>query len=128
MDVVDLSRFQFGSTSVFHFFFVSLTVGLAMLIAVMETMAFARTDHRPRLDKMTTFFGHLFLINFAVGVVTGIVQEFQFGMNWSDYSRFVGDIFGAPLAIEGLAAFFLESTFLGLWIFGWDRLPAKVHA
>ena len=81
----------------------------------------------PEWLRLTKFFGKLFLINFAIGVVTGIVQEFQFGMNWSDYSRFVGDIFGAPLAVEGLLAFFLESTFLGLWIFGWDRLPEKLH-
>ncbi|WP_298456746.1 cytochrome ubiquinol oxidase subunit I [uncultured Cellulomonas sp.] len=123
MDVVDLSRFQFASTSIFHFFFVSLTVGLAFVIAIMETFAYAR---RTRGDdvygRMTNFFGHLFLINFAVGVVTGIVQEFQFGMNWSEYSRFVGNIFGVPLALEVLMAFFLESTFIALWWFGKDRL------
>jgi cytochrome d ubiquinol oxidase subunit I len=124
MDVIELSRFQFGTTSIFHFFFVSLTVGLAFLIAVMETFAYA---HRKRgdadtFDRMTNFFGHLFLINFAVGVVTGIVQEFQFGMNWSVFSRFVGNIFGVPLALEVLMAFFLESTFIGLWWFGKDRL------
>jgi cytochrome bd ubiquinol oxidase subunit I len=124
MDVVDLSRFQFATTSIFHFFFVSLTVGLAFLIAVMETFAYV---HRRRggadtYDRMTNFFGHLFLINFAVGVVTGIVQEFQFGMNWSEYSHFVGNIFGVPLALEVLMAFFLESTFIGLWWFGRDRL------
>ena len=123
-DVVDLSRFQFATTSIFHFFFVSLTVGLAFLIAVMETFAYV---HRKRggadtYDRMTNFFGHLFLINFAVGVVTGIVQEFQFGMNWSDFSYFVGNIFGVPLALEVLMAFFLESTFIGLWWFGKDRL------
>ena len=84
--------------------------------------------HRPEYYRLTKFFGKLFLINFALGLVTGIVQEFQFGMNWSDYSRFVGDIFGAPLAIEALLAFFLESTFLGLWIFGWGRIPEKLHA
>ncbi|MBW0091778.1 cytochrome ubiquinol oxidase subunit I, partial [Pseudonocardia sp. KRD-188] len=111
-------------TSIFHFFFVSLTVGLAFLIAVMETFAYL---HRKRgradtYDRMTNFFGHLFLINFAVGVVTGIVQEFQFGMNWSDFSYFVGNIFGVPLALEVLMAFFLESTFIGLWWFGKDRL------
>ncbi|MBW0128103.1 cytochrome ubiquinol oxidase subunit I [Pseudonocardia oceani] len=122
--VVDLSRFQFATTSIFHFFFVSLTVGLAFLIAVMETFAYL---HRKRgradtYDRMTNFFGHLFLINFAVGVVTGIVQEFQFGMNWSDFSYFVGNIFGVPLALEVLMAFFLESTFIGLWWFGKDRL------
>jgi cytochrome d ubiquinol oxidase subunit I len=122
MDVVDLSRFQFASTSIFHFFFVSLTVGLAFLIAVMETFAFRRGNKGGVYDKMTGFFGHLFLINFAVGVVTGIVQEFQFGMNWSEYSRFVGNVFGVPLALEVLMAFFLESTFIGLWWFGKDRL------
>jgi cytochrome d ubiquinol oxidase subunit I len=124
VDVIDLSRFQFASTSIFHFFFVSLTVGLAFLIAVMETFAFFHHDRRGTYATMTTFFGHLFLINFAVGVVTGIVQEFQFGMNWSEYSRFVGNIFGVPLALEVLMAFFLESTFIGLWWFGKDRLPA----
>ena len=124
MDVVELSRFQFASTSIFHFFFVSLTVGLAMLIAVMETFAFVSKKRKALYNDMTNFFGHLFLINFAVGVVTGIVQEFQFGMNWSDYSRFVGNIFGVPLALEVLMAFFLESTFIGLWWFGKDRLPA----
>jgi cytochrome bd ubiquinol oxidase subunit I len=127
MNVIDLSRFQFASTSIFHFFFVSLTVGLALLIAVMETIAFVKKDRGGRYDKMTNFFGHLFLINFAVGVVTGIVQEFQFGMNWSEYSRFVGNIFGVPLALEVLMAFFLESTFIGLWWFGKDRLPAWVR-
>ena len=95
------------------------------MVAGLQT-AWVRTGNE-RYLRLTKFFGKLFLINFAIGVVTGIVQEFQFGMNWSDYSRFVGDIFGAPLAIEGLLAFFLESTFLGLWIFGWDRLPQKVH-
>ncbi|RJK97585.1 cytochrome ubiquinol oxidase subunit I [Vallicoccus soli] len=122
MDVVDLSRFQFASTSIFHFFFVSLTVGLAFLIAVMETFAYFRRGRSTVYDRMSSFFGHLFLINFAVGVVTGIVQEFQFGMNWSEYSEFVGNIFGVPLALEVLMAFFLESTFIGLWWFGKDRL------
>ena len=120
--VLGLSRFQFASTSIFHFFFVSLTVGLAFLIAVMETFAFAKKEHRPAYNDLTNFFGHLFLINFAVGVVTGIVQEFQFGMNWSEYSRFVGNIFGVPLALEVLMAFFLESTFIAIWWFGKDRL------
>jgi cytochrome d ubiquinol oxidase subunit I len=105
---------------------VPITIGLSFLVAGMQT-AWVRTEQREVAARLTKFFGKLFLINFAMGVVTGIVQEFQFGMNWSDYSRFVGDIFGAPLAIEGLLAFFLESTFLGLWIFGWDRLPKKVH-
>lgn len=121
-DVVGLSRFQFASTSIFHFFFVSLTVGLAFLIAVMETLAYLRKDRAHIYANMTNFFGHLFLINFAVGVVTGIVQEFQFGMNWSEYSRFVGNIFGVPLALEVLMAFFLESTFIAIWWFGKDRL------
>jgi cytochrome d ubiquinol oxidase subunit I len=124
MDVVGLSRFQFASTSIFHFFFVSLTVGLAFLIAVLETFAYVKKERGGAYDKMAGFFGHLFLINFAVGVVTGIVQEFQFGMNWSEYSRFVGNVFGVPLALEVLMAFFLESTFIGLWWFGKGRLPA----
>ncbi|MBN9110807.1 MAG: cytochrome ubiquinol oxidase subunit I [Pseudonocardia sp.] len=122
---VDLARWQFAITTVYHFLFVPLTIGMAFVVAGMQT-AWVRTSD-DRYLRMTKFWGKLFLINFAIGVVTGIVQEFQFGMNWSDYSRFVGDIFGAPLAIEGLLAFFLESTFLGLWIFGWDRLPKKVH-
>ncbi len=125
MDALDLARWQFGIITVYHFIFVPLTIGLSFLVAGMQT-AWVRTGHE-RYLRMTKFWGKLFLINFAMGVVTGIVQEFQFGMNWSDYSRFVGDIFGAPLAIEGLLAFFLESTFLGLWIFGWDRLPKKLH-
>ncbi|GAA5162423.1 cytochrome ubiquinol oxidase subunit I [Pseudonocardia eucalypti] len=125
MSALDLARWQFGITTVYHFLFVPLTIGLSMLVAVMQT-AWVRTGREHYL-RMTKFWGKLFLINFAMGVATGIVQEFQFGMNWSDYSRFVGDIFGAPLAIEGLLAFFLESTFLGLWIFGWDRLPKRVH-
>ena len=122
MDVVTLSRFQFASTSIFHFFFVSLTVGMSFFIAVLESFAYRRGNAGGIYDKMTGFFGHLFLINFAVGVVTGIVQEFQFGMNWSEYSRFVGNVFGVPLALEVLMAFFLESTFIGLWWFGKDRL------
>ncbi|MFI7585485.1 cytochrome ubiquinol oxidase subunit I [Spongisporangium articulatum] len=125
MDALDLARWQFGITTVYHFIFVPLTIGLAPLVAIMQTI-WVRTGHE-RWLRLTKFFGKLFLINFAIGVVTGIVQEFQFGMNWSEYSRFVGDVFGAPLAMEGLAAFFIESTFLGLWIFGWDRLPQKVH-
>jgi cytochrome d ubiquinol oxidase subunit I len=125
MDVLDLARWQFAITTVYHFFFVPITLGLSWLVAGMQT-AWVRTGDEKWL-RATKFFGKIFLINFAIGVVTGIVQEFQFGMNWSDYSRFVGDIFGAPLAVEGLLAFFLESTFLGLWIFGWDRLPKKVH-
>ncbi len=125
MDPVMLARIQFASTTIFHFIFVPISIGLAFLIAVMETMYVIKGQDVYK--RMAKFWGKLFLINFAVGVVTGILQEFQFGMNWSDYSRFVGDVFGAPLAIEALLAFFLESTFIGLWIFGWDRLSKKVH-
>ncbi|MFF4773706.1 cytochrome ubiquinol oxidase subunit I [Microtetraspora fusca] len=125
MNVLDLSRWQFGITTVYHFIFVPLTIGMALLVASMQT-AWHISGNETYL-RMTKFFGKLFLINFAMGVVTGIVQEFQFGMNWSDYSRFVGDVFGAPLAMEGLLAFFLESTFLGLWIFGWNRLSPRLH-
>ncbi|MEV7012539.1 cytochrome ubiquinol oxidase subunit I [Streptosporangium sp. NPDC051022] len=125
MDVLDLSRWQFGITTVYHFLFVPLTIGLSAIVAGLQT-AWHRTGN-PTYLRLTKFWGKLFLINFAMGVVTGIVQEFQFGMNWSEYSRFVGDVFGAPLAMEGLIAFFLESTFLGLWIFGWDRLPPRLH-
>jgi cytochrome bd ubiquinol oxidase subunit I len=126
MDVTVLARLQFAITTVYHFFFVPLTLGLSIIVAIMETL-YVRTDN-PIYRNMTKFWGKLFVINFALGVVTGIVQEFQFGMNWSEYSRFVGDIFGAPLAIEALVAFFMESTFLGLWIFGWDKLSKKQHA
>ena len=125
MNSLDLARWQFAITTVYHFLFVPITIGMAFLVAGLHT-AWYRTAKLKYL-RATKFFGKLFLINFAIGVVTGIVQEFQFGMNWSSYSRFVGDIFGAPLAMEGLLAFFLESTFLGLWIFGWDRLPKKLH-
>jgi cytochrome bd ubiquinol oxidase subunit I len=125
MDALDVSRWQFGITTVYHFIFVPLTIGLAPLIAVMQTIWLVTGN--TAWYRLTRFFGKLFLINFALGVATGIVQEFQFGMNWSEYSRFVGDVFGAPLAIEGLAAFFFESTFIGLWIFGWSRLPRLVH-
>ena len=125
MDSVLLARWQFAITTVYHFFFVPLTLGLSVLIAIMETMYVRSGDEVYK--RMTKFWGKLFLINFAMGVATGIVQEFQFGMNWSNYSRFVGDIFGAPLAIEALLAFFMESTFLGIWIFGWDKLSKKVH-
>jgi cytochrome bd ubiquinol oxidase subunit I len=121
----DLARWQFATTSIYHFLFVPVTIGLAFLVAIMQT-AWYRND-KPELKRLTRFFGTLLLINVAVGVVTGLVQEFEFGMNWSAYSRFVGDVFGGPLAMEGLAAFFLESTFLGLWLFGWDRLPRRVH-
>lgn len=125
MDTLTLSRLQFGVTTVYHFFFVPLTIGLSFLVAILETMYVKTGDERYK--QMTKFWGKLFLINFSMGVVTGIVQEFQFGMNWSGYSRFVGDIFGAPLAIEALVAFFIESTFLGIWIFGWDKLSKKLH-
>jgi cytochrome d ubiquinol oxidase subunit I len=130
MMVLELSRWQFGITTVFHFLFVPLTIGLAFLLAVMQTAAYlGRHDatKSARWNSMCSFWRKLFLINFAIGVVTGIVQEFQFGMNWSVYSRYVGSVFGAPLAIEGLLAFFLESTFLGIWIFGRDRVSARVH-
>ncbi len=121
-----LARWQFGITTVYHFLFVPLTISLAALTAGLET-AWVRTGKEKYL-RATKFWGKLFLINIAMGVVTGIVQEFQFGMNWSDYSRFVGDVFGAPLAFEALIAFFFESTFIGLWIFGWDKLPPRIHA
>jgi cytochrome d ubiquinol oxidase subunit I len=125
VDALSLARLQFAVTTVYHFFFVPLTIGLSILVAVMQTIYF-RTGNE-LYKRMAKFWGKLFIINFALGVVTGIVQEFQFGMNWSEYSRFVGDIFGAPLAVEALLAFFIESTFLGVWIFGWDRLKKGVH-
>lgn len=126
MDATDLARWQFAITTVYHYLFVPVTIGLSAMVAAFHT-GWLRT-RRPEWLRLAKFFGKLFTINFALGLVTGIVQEFQFGMNWSDYSRFVGDIFGAPLAIEALLAFFLESTFLGLWIFGWGRLPERLHA
>ena len=122
---LDLARLQFATTSLYHFLFVPLTLGLGPLVAIMQTLWYRTKDEQ--WLRLTRFFGTLFLINFAIGVATGLVQEFEFGMNWSVYSRFVGDVFGAPLAIEGLAAFMLEATFLGLWIFGWDRLSPRVH-
>jgi len=125
MSTVDLARWQFGFVTVNHFFFVPVTIGLAFLTALLQT-AWYRNKQTQYL-RLTRFFGTLLVINIAVGVVTGLVQEFQFGMNWSDYSRLVGNIFGAPLAMEGLLAFFLESTFLGLWLFGWDKLSRRVH-
>lgn len=125
MDALELARWQFGITTVYHFFFVPITIGLSFVVALMQTL-WIRTRNTEWL-RLSKFFGKLFTINFALGLVTGIVQEFQFGMNWSDYSRFVGDIFGAPLAIEALLAFFLESTFLGLWLFGWGRIPEVLH-
>ncbi|MER8183386.1 cytochrome ubiquinol oxidase subunit I [Kitasatospora sp. NPDC094015] len=120
-----VARWQFGVTTVYHFLFVPLTISLSAIVAGLQT-AWVRTG-KEKYFHATRFWGKLFLINIAMGVVTGIVQEFQFGMNWSDYSRFVGDVFGAPLAMEALIAFFFESTFIGLWIFGWDRLPKKIH-
>ena len=122
---VDLARIQFATTSLYHFLFVPLTLGLGPIVATFQTL-WHRTGNEAWL-RLTKFFGTLFVINFAIGVATGLVQEFQFGMNWSVYSRFVGDVFGAPLAIEGLAAFALEATFLGLWIFGWNRLSPRLH-
>jgi cytochrome d ubiquinol oxidase subunit I len=126
MDVLLLSRLQFTATTIFHFFFVPLTLGLSVLVAIMETQ-YARTGNETYL-KMTRFWGKLFLINFAVGVVTGITLEFQFGTNWSGYSAYVGDIFGSLLAIEATAAFFLESTLIGVWVFGWKKLSRRAHA
>ena len=125
MTAVELARMQFGITTIFHFFFVPVSIGLAFYIAICQTRHY-RTGNE-MYARQVTFFGKLFLISFAVGVVTGLIQEFQFGMNWSQYSRFVGDIFGAPLAMEGLAAFFLESTFIGLWIFGRGRISPRLH-
>jgi cytochrome d ubiquinol oxidase subunit I len=125
MDVLALARWQFAITTIYHFFFVPLTLGLSIFIAVLETI-YVRSGNE-LYKKMTKFWGTIFLINFAMGIVTGIVQEFQFGLNWSEYSRFMGDIFGAPLAIEALLAFYMESTFIGLWIFGWDKLSKKLH-
>jgi cytochrome d ubiquinol oxidase subunit I len=125
LDPLILARWQFGVTTIYHFLFVPVTLGLVLAIAIWQT-AWVRTGKVSYL-RLTKLFGKMFLINFAMGVVTGIVQEFQFGMNWSDYSRFVGDVFGAPLAFEGLLAFFFEATFIGLWIFGWDKLPQKLH-
>ncbi|XVX20707.1 cytochrome ubiquinol oxidase subunit I [Actinomycetota bacterium] len=126
MEALDIARWQFAITTVYHFFFVPITIGMSALVAWFHT-AYVR-KHNPDDLRLAKFFGKLFLINFALGLVTGIVQEFQFGMNWSDYSRFVGDIFGAPLALEALLTFFMESTFLGVWVFGWGRIPEKIHA
>jgi cytochrome bd ubiquinol oxidase subunit I len=125
METLELARWQFAITTVYHFLLVPISIGLSGFVALMHTQ-WVRTGQE-RYLRMARFWGKILLINFALGVATGIVQEFQFGMAWSEYSRFVGDIFGAPLAIEGLAAFFLESTFLGLWMFGWDRLPRRIH-
>ena len=125
MNTLELARLQFGITTVFHFIFVPMSIGLACWVAYCQTR-WHRSGDEIYL-RMTRFWGKFMLISIAIGVVTGIVQEFQFGMNWSEYSRYVGDIFGAPLAMEGLMAFFLESTFLGLWIFGWGKLSPRVH-
>jgi len=125
VDPLDIARWQFGITTVYHFLLVPLTIGLGLVVAILHTKYVQTGDDRWK--RMTKFWGKLYLVNFILGVATGLVQEFQFGMAWSEYSRFVGDVFGAPLALEGLLAFFVESTFLGLWIFGWDRLPKKVH-
>ncbi|MDP9805669.1 cytochrome d ubiquinol oxidase subunit I [Trueperella bonasi] len=125
MDVLDLSRWQFGITTVYHFILVPLTIGLSPLVALMQTKWLRSGD--TKYLRMSEFFGKILLINFALGVATGIVQEFQFGLNWSEYSRYVGDIFGAPLAFEALLAFFMESVFLGVWIFGRGRISAKAH-
>lgn len=125
LDVLELARLQFAATTVYHFLFVPLTLGLSILTAIIQTKYYKTNDEKYK--KMAKFWGKLFLINFSLGVATGLVQEFQFGMNWSEYARFMGDIFGAPLAIEALAAFFIESTFIGVWIFGWDRIGKGVH-
>jgi cytochrome d ubiquinol oxidase subunit I len=125
ISTLSLARWQFGITTVFHFLFVPLTIGLGFLVAVLQTVAYKRKDEH--YDRMARFYGRLFLINFAIGVVTGIVQEFQFGMDWAHYSTFVGNIFGAPLAIEALLAFFMESTFIGVWIFGRGRVSPRIH-
>ena len=125
MTTLELARLQFGIVTVFHFLFVPLTIGLTAFVALCQTLHY-RTG-KAVYERMTRFWGKLMLLSFAVGVVTGIVQEFQFGMNWSDYSRYVGDVFGAPLAMEALAAFFVESTFLGLWLFGRGRISPRLH-
>ena len=125
LDPLLLARWQFGLTTLYHFLFVPLTIGMSLLVAIMQTAWY--NTAKVHYLHLTRLFGKIFLINFAIGVVTGITQEFQFGMNWSEYSRFVGDVFGAPLAMEGLFAFFLEATFIGVWIFGWDKLSARVH-
>lgn len=125
MDLLFLSRLQFAVTAGFHFLFVPMTLGVVIIVAFMQTLWYKTGDDK--WLKLTKFFGKLFLINFAIGVVTGISLEFQFGMNWAEYSKYVGDIFGVPLAIEATVAFFLESVFLGLWIFGWERVSKKIH-
>ena len=129
MEALDLARWQFGVTTVYHFIFVPLTIGLSLLVAIMQTLAHRAKDPvgKDAWTRMTKFFGSMLIVNFGIGIATGIVQEFQFGLNWSEYARYVGDVFGAPLALEGLAAFFLESVFLGLWIFGWGKMSERVH-
>ncbi len=125
MNIVSLARFQFAMTTIFHFFFVPFSIGTVFVVAIMESM-YVHTG-KPEYKKMAKFWGNVFLLSFAVGVVTGIIQEFQFGMNWFDYSRFMGDIFGAPLAFEALLSFFIESTFIGLWMFTWDKVKKGLH-
>ncbi|NVY96640.1 cytochrome ubiquinol oxidase subunit I [Lactobacillus sp. DCY120] len=126
VSLLSLARFQFAMTTIFHFFFVPFSIGMGFLVAIMETLYAIKKDEI--FKKMAQFWGKIFLLSFAVGIVTGLIQEFQFGMNWSNYSRFMGDIFGAPLAIEALLAFFLESTFIGVWMFTWDRFKPGIHA
>src|SRR5579859_3690484 len=125
MAVIELSRLQFALTALYHFLFVPLTLGLSFMLVIMESL-YVMTN-RPVWRQVTRFWAKLFGINFVLGVATGLTMEFQFGTNWAYYSHYVGDIFGAPLAIEGLMAFFLESTFVGLFFFGWDRLPKVQH-
>lgn len=125
MSIVSLARFQFAMTTIFHFFFVPFSIGTAFVVAVMESI-YVHTGNS-EYKKMAKFWSNVFLLSFAVGVVTGLIQEFQFGMNWSDYSRFMGDIFGAPLAFEALLSFFMESTFIGLWMFTWNKVGKKLH-
>ena len=125
LDILTLARIQFAMTTIFHYFFVPFSIGTGFIVAIMETMYVVKKNDV--YLKMAKFWGNIFLLSFAVGVVTGLIQEFQFGMNWSDYSRFVGDIFGAPLAVEALLAFFLESTFIGLWLFTWNKVSPKLH-
>ena len=125
LSMLFLSRFQFAITIIFHYFFVTLSIGLAVIISIMETIYVIKGNDI--YQKMTKFWGKIFIFSFVVGVVTGLIQEFQFGMNWSEYSRFMGDIFGAPLAIEALAAFYLESMFIGMWMFTWERFNKIVH-
>lgn len=126
MEILELARLQYAITTIFHFFFVPLSIGTIFLVAIMETLYVVKK--KEIYLEMSKFWGKIFLFSFAIGVVTGILQEFQFGMNWSEYSRFMGDVFGAPLAIEALLAFFMESTFIGVWMFGRDKLPKWVIA